>query len=574
MREPENRPRTIQPSYLEDAIENSRMAVLNHLALLDTAPETSFDNIIALAQMLAATPMALVSLVDSERQWFKARIGLDISETLRDVAFCNHAIQGDGVTWVADAQVDPRFSENILVIGPPNIRFYAGAPMVVRGQKIGTVCVLDTGPRPFDPLLEAALAMLAAQAANLCECRLAIAEANDARREASKASESKSRFLTNISHELRTPLNGVVGVASVLEGSELSPSQREMVAIIQKSGETLAALLDDVLDISKIEAGKCELQFSAFRLGEIVQQSVDLFRHRAEDKGLVLRLTGLTGKTYLGDGARIRQIVTNLVSNAVKFTESGSVEVEILATAAEDGDLLHIGVKDTGPGFTPEIADRLFHRFEQGDDSLTRRYGGTGLGLAISRSLAELMGGTLSASSTPGEGSCFTLTIDLQDAGIVLAEPMNTAAPEMLPVGRVLVADDNETNRTVLELMLKATGFGVTLVEDGLKAVEAFSAEAFDFVLMDVQMPVMDGLEAIRRIRALEQSQGRPRTPINTLSAHAMTEHVAQALAAGADDHLTKPITSQRLVGALSAALEAKDASVGELELQKTGSGE
>ncbi len=539
------------------------MAVLSDLALLDTPPEAVFEHIVTLAQMLARTPIALVSLVDNDRQWFKARLGLEVAETPRNQAFCSHAIRQDEVMWIADAAIDPRFAENPLVTGEPNIRMYAGAPLTVRGRKIGTVCVIDRSPRVFDQAIAEGLSTLAGLAAHLCEYRLAIGEVDDARQQVAAANVAKTRFLANMSHELRTPLNGVIGVASVLNRSELNPAQREMVGIVRSSAETLTALLDDMLDISKVEAGKFELELSAFRLDEIIQQSVDLFRLRAHEKGLALTFSGATGKTYIGDGARIRQIVSNLISNAVKFTDSGSVEVQVHAEPGSDGERLRVEVSDTGPGFSEEMKGRLFERFEQEDASLTRRHGGSGLGLAISRDLADLMGGTLHAVPSPGRGACFVLTIELQTiqaADAQLPESFTERVEAPLRGASVLVADDNATNRRLLELILETVGARVTIVNDGLEAVEAFATSDFDMVLMDVQMPVMDGLEAIRRIRAFEQSRGGARTPINTLSAHAMPEHIQLALAAGADDHLTKPITSEALLEALAAGLEAKAA--------------
>ncbi|WP_293682412.1 GAF domain-containing hybrid sensor histidine kinase/response regulator [uncultured Phenylobacterium sp.] len=534
------------------------MAVLSATGLLDTPPEVAFDSIIALASSLAGTPIAMVSLVDVHRQWFKAKLGLETSETPREDAFCAHAIAQEGVMWVADAAADPRFSGNPLVLGAPHIRFYAGAPMTVRGQRIGTVCVISDHPRAPDRGLIDKLGMLAALASNECEHRLSLHEMDDARREATAASRAKSQFLANMSHELRTPLNGVVGVASVLNLSELDFEQHEMVGLIQTSGRNLAALLDDVLDISRIEGDQLELRLGAFRLDDTIQTAMDAFRRPAAEKGLSIAFEGANGKAYLGDSVRIGQIVSNLVSNAVKFTDAGSVTVGLRSEANSDGDRLCIDVTDTGPGFAMEMSERLFDRFEQGDGSMTRRHGGAGLGLAISRSLAEMMGGALVARSTPGEGACFTLSLELQGlAGDQVSPQVDDDPPELFTLGgiRILVAEDNPINRRVQQLILGAVGADVTLVENGLEALDAYVNSRFDFVLMDVQMPSMDGLESIRRIREHERSAHLLRTPIYTLSAHASSEHVLASLEAGADDHLTKPISSETLIQALVVGL-------------------
>ena len=532
--------------------------MLRSLGLLDTPPEVAFDSVVALASCIAGTPIALVSLVDSHRQWFKARLGLDATETPREDAFCSHAIAQDEVMWVRDAAADPRFSNNPLVIGDPHIRFYAGAPIAVRGERIGTVCVISDHPRAFDGGLADKLAMLAVLASNECEHRLSLHEMDDARREASAASRAKSQFLANMSHELRTPLNGVVGVASVLNRSELDIDQHEMVELIQASGQNLAALLDDVLDISRIEGDQLELRLGAFSLDDAIQSTLDGFRIAAARKGLSLAFEGANGKVYLGDSVRVNQIVGNLLSNAIKFTDAGSVTVTLRAEPNSDGDRICIDVSDTGPGFAMDTIERLFDRFEQGDGSLTRRHGGAGLGLSISRSLAEMMGGALVARSAPGEGACFTLSLELQSLeGGHVSPQVADEPPELFTLGgiRIIVAEDNAINRRVQQLILGALGADVTLVENGQEAIDAFHADHFDFVLMDVQMPVLDGLEAIRRIREYERAEHLARTPIYTLSAHAASEHVMASIDAGADEHLTKPISSETLVQALVAGL-------------------
>ncbi len=547
---------------VNEAGEAQRLAMLRALGLLDTPSERAFDAIVALARATLHTPIALVSLVDERRQWFKAKLGLEVSETPRSFAFCATAVAQAGVLWVADARCDARFEQNPLVVGPPDIRFYAGAPITVRGQRIGTVCAISDEPRAYDAGQAQTLVMLAGLAADECDRRLIVLEIESARREAADASHAKSQFLANVSHELRTPLNGVIGVASVLGATALDASQREMLDIIVSSGETLQVLLDDILDISKIEAGRVELELRAFRLSEILQQSVSLFGARAAEKGLSLSLDCDTQAKYLGDGPRIRQIVSNLVSNAIKFTDRGTVSVRVRHKAGAEGDRLRIEVEDTGPGFTVAAQGRLFERFEQGDGSTTRRHGGTGLGLPIARALAELMGGTLVAASAPGHGATFTFSLDLQHAKPGVPDEVREPRfePPALPALRVLVADDNATNRRVVELILASAGVTVTCVGSGTEAVAAFQEGGWDFVFMDVQMPGMDGLEAIRRIRALERLHAARPTPIYTLSAHAMTEHVKRALAAGADSHLTKPVTSRQLLTALAEGLEVAEA--------------
>jgi PAS domain S-box-containing protein len=380
-----------------------------------------------------------------------------------------------------------------------------------------------------------------------------------ARDAAEAANRAKSEFLANMSHEIRTPLNGVMGVASALGRTELSAAQREMVGLIASSAETLESLLSDVLDLARIESGRLELKAEPFDLVQSAADVAALFEPSARAKGLALTLETApeAAGRFVGDAPRVRQVLSNLAANAVKFTGEGAVAIRLAARPAEAGVAFSMTVSDTGIGFDAEAAQRLFERFEQADGSITRRYGGTGLGLAISRSLAEAMGGRLSATSRPGQGSTFTFELTLPRA--VEAEAMAPAA--VAPAAqadfrrtRVLLAEDHPTNRRVVELILGAAGVDLTCVKDGAEAVEAWSAGHYDLILMDMQMPVMDGLTATRAIREAEVRRGGPRTPIYSLTANAMPEHARASKDAGADGHLTKPISADALLRTVSLA--------------------
>jgi PAS domain S-box-containing protein len=371
---------------------------------------------------------------------------------------------------------------------------------------------------------------------------------------AEAANRAKSEFLANMSHEIRTPLNGVMGVASALSRTELTASQAEMVGLIETSGQTLEAILADVLDLARIESGRLELKPEPFDLAACLRSAAALFRPGAQEKGLAFDLaidTTVFG-AFVGDAVRLRQIICNLLSNAVKFTARGRISLEAAATA--DGRL-SVTVTDSGIGFGPDVQARLFERFEQADGSITRRFGGTGLGLAISRALAEAMGGVLEAWSEPGAGSRFTLTLDLQRWAGPLAE--KTRPTTVIQAGvrapRVLLAEDHAINRKVVELLFESIEVELTCVENGAEAVAAAAGSDFDLILMDMQMPVMDGLTAIRTIREAEAGGARV-TPIWALSANALPEHVAASLAAGADGHLSKPVSAEALFGALEDA--------------------
>ncbi len=388
--------------------------------------------------------------------------------------------------------------------------------------------------------------------------------------EVSLASDAKSQFLATMSHEIRTPLNGIVGLSEVLNKTKLNASQQEMVNLVRTSGETLERLVSDVLDSAKIEADKLELCLAPFDLRETIETAAHTFRTRAEEKAVAFNLEihpEAEGR-YLGDAVRIRQIISNLTSNAVKFTEKGQVDIQVDALQIDGESVeLRIQVLDTGIGFDPKASQHLFNRFEQADNSISRRFGGTGLGLSICKSLCELMDGSISATSQLGSGSRFEVRIQVKYAEALktgLRLPMglindDTAFLNEASVGstglRVLVAEDNPINQKVITFMLEPMGMTPVMAANGREALDLFKVGSFDLILMDMMMPEMDGLAATQAIRVWEKENNLPRTPIAMLSANAMSEHVKAALAAGCDVHIAKPVTPAALVTGMTEAL-------------------
>jgi PAS domain S-box-containing protein len=377
-----------------------------------------------------------------------------------------------------------------------------------------------------------------------------------AREEAEAANHAKSRFLANMSHEIRTPLNGVLGMAEVLDASLTEPAHRQKLGIIRDSGALLLDLINDILDLSKIEAGHVELEQRPFRPGALLHRIDAAYMLKADTKGIGFTVTseGDVETMRLGDEARVMQILHNLCSNAIKFTERGQVSV---ALDGRRDDLIVITVADSGIGMTPEQAMRIFDEFTQADASTTRRFGGTGLGMTITRRLVDLMGGDIAVDSTLGKGTRVTVSLPLGSASGPEAQDVDSAPPLKAPLTglRVLAAEDNEINRMVLDAMLTQLGIAATFVEDGAAAVAACAAAPYDLLLIDISMPVMDGVEALRHIRVLPEDNASRGAPAVAITANALQHQVQEYLAAGFDGHVAKPIDVATLEAALRQAV-------------------
>lgn len=392
---------------------------------------------------------------------------------------------------------------------------------------------------------------------NITDLEEALLEAKKAREAAESANKAKGYFLANMSHEIRTPMNAIIGIAETLDTEELSREEhRRYNQIIIRSAESLLSIINSILDLSKVEAGKMEVEESNINLGQIVRDVVEIFEISTANKSITMdcSIDKDVPQSMLGDTVKIRQILMNLIGNSVKFTNKGRVGVSLKYLGKKDNkNELELIIEDTGLGIPEQKLDSIFDSFKQADSSTTRKYGGTGLGLSIVKSLVELLNGSIKVESKFGEGSRFTVLLTLKDAPIELLKEESLELIDNIDLSglRLLVAEDNNINRQIIDLHLKKLGCDYEIVENGRLAVERFEKGQYDAILMDVQMPEMDGLEAARTIRSLERNKNS-RIMIIALTASAMIEDIEACLKAGMDAHISKPIKVDKLKEALS----------------------
>ena len=403
------------------------------------------------------------------------------------------------------------------------------------------------------------------QAASLEEqVRIRTANLNKAKGVAERANDAKTAFLAMISHEIRTPLNGILGMAEALNDSGLENMQKDMLEVMTGSGQALLSIVNDILDLTKIEAEQLELETIECDLTELLDEVFHLYGHKASEKDLAFNrsLRFAEGTRVVSDPTRLRQVVSNLVSNALKFTQAGTVSLSAEVVRTPMGQQLVVAVSDTGAGIADDKIHLLFKPFSQTDASITRRHGGTGLGLWISHKICQLMGGDLTYRHNAGGGSVFTASFDVtmrgEEAVAPTAEALDADAVLFARPWTILAAEDNRTNRLVLHHMLKRYPLRMTMVENGAEALDAYRADDFDLVLMDVNMPVMGGLEAAAAIREYEAIQNLRHCPIVALTANAMTHQVEDYLRRGIDSHVAKPVKRERLARAMAEWLVAR----------------
>ena len=580
-------------SYPVAADEAERIHKLKKYKVLNDNEEPAFQRLISLVKLFFDMPVVTISFMDDNTQYLKSAHGLgDMCRTTREIAICNYTVLSDEVFMVPDLSKDGRFSENPLVTEDPYYRFYAGAPIIIheygKSYRLGSLCIMDIQPNyDFDEQKATVLAQFAMLAADAMQLQ-------DKQRDAKHANEMKTSFLANMSHEIRTPMNGIIGMVEMLGDTNLSKEQQEYVDSIQVSNEHLMAIINGILDLSKVESGKMTLDFVPVNLSELCNEVVSLFAVKAQQRGLTLdyQYTESLSPYVQGDPVRLKQILANLVNNAIKFTrEGGRVSIDVkhvfncqcnkcdtdsAETRQAKGSLkselnqsnakktinnpsdhetmtLCIEVADTGVGIKAESLDAIFDAYDQANKFTHRIYGGTGLGLSVCKSLVDLMGGSINVESKVGIGTTFSVLLPLPaidenqydewQASSIFT--MREPAPERK--GHILLVEDDTVNAIIAKKAMIKGGHTVTHVTDGQQAIEIFalSPERYDVILMDHHMPILDGVQATIKLHEMYDPKSLP--PIIALTANAMDGEREKYINVGMQDYCTKPFKQEQL---------------------------
>ena len=575
------------PVAVEDA---ERISKLKKYQVLNNNEEPAFARLTELAKLFFNMPVVAITFMDEETQYLKSLHGLDgICTTSRKVAICNYTVLSDEVLVLPDLTEDSRFSQNPLVTEAPYLRFYAGAPIIMQEDgktyRLGSLCLMDMqAHHDFTEKDADILAQFAAMAADALKLQ-------DQQRHAKHANEMKSEFLANMSHEIRTPMNGIIGMVEMLAETKLSAEQQEYVDNIKVSNEHLLAIINGILDLSKVESGKMTIDSIPMNISSLCNEVVSLFAVKARQRGLTLdyHYTEALSPYIKGDPVRIKQIMANLVNNAIKFTrEGGRVTIDVKHmennpyedkygnhksicshelqveqashyNTDDSGSVNHqdmtlcIEVTDTGVGIKPESLEAIFDAYDQANKSTHRLYGGTGLGLSVCKSLVELMGGYIEVDSAVGIGTTFTVLLPLPPIDEAHYEnwqdsnDFGMTEPSHELIGHILLVEDDSVNAMIAKKALNNSGHTVTHVTDGQQAIEVFALnpEQYDVILMDHHMPIMDGVQATIKLHELYDPQALP--PIIALTANAMDGERKKYLDVGMQDYCTKPFKQEQL---------------------------
>ncbi|TGJ98819.1 GAF domain-containing sensor histidine kinase [Leptospira langatensis] len=538
------------------ANEAERVQALERYKILDTPPEEKYDQIVKAASLICGTPIALISLLDSKRQWFKAKVGLDAPETEKEISFCQFALGERKVFIVENADQDSRFKSNPLVTGPPFIRFYAGAPLnTPDGYTIGTLCVIDNKPNHLEPHQIEALQALANSVISYMELEEKSKKLIQLQAAAIELEKAKEQFFVNMNHEFRTPVHGILGMVDLLRQTNTTTVQDQYLTSLTDSADHLIRLINDVIDFSKAESGSLHFNSIEFDLIALIEKLNADASDEAFKKGLAFKtiLPPATRSLFvLSDPVRMRQVFSNLVSNALKFTEKGGVTIDLsILSETEKNINFSLSVRDTGIGIDSHRMPSLFEAFSQADISSSRKYGGTGLGLAICKRICEKLGWKIRVESEYRVGSNFILDFELERVEppkeITRNKTETNASLDFSDYSslKILIAEDNPVNQKLIQKMLERLGLRSSVVSNGLEALAFWEEQEVDLLFLDIQMPELSGIETARILKKKPSSRRIPW--IVAATAHDSPEDKMACSEAGIDDYLGKPFRIEDL---------------------------
>lgn len=533
--------------------ELQRLAALKRYNILDTLPDNAFDDATKLVSYICGVPIAHISFIDESRQWFKSEIGVGLSEVPREISFCQYTILDTKMVEIPDTHVNERFKDDPNVTGGFNVRFYAGVPITTPdGYNIGTLCAIDHVSKELNDNQRNALSIVAKHVMAQLELGTKNIQLATQKKIAEKAVLARDSFLANMSHEIRTPLNAIVGFTDLLAQTELDETQQDYIGSVQIAGENLLLIVNDILDLSKIESGNLSIESEAFNLKKTLKHVYNLLKVKVQKEvEFNLFLDAEIPDMVVGDQGRLNQILVNLIGNSLKFTNEGEVVVSVKKIdETEDNHTFKIAVKDTGIGIPNDKIEAIFERFTQGEESTTRTFGGTGLGLNIVKQLVELQNGEIHVKSTPNRGSEFYVILSYKKAE---AEEISGTAASENDLGnlKILLCEDNVLNQKLAKSVINNFGFDIDIAANGEEGIELLSQNNYDLVLMDLQMPVKDGYQTTEYIR----NEMNSAIPIIAMTAHSLVGEQERCYKSGMNAYVPKPFKQNILLDAIKAVM-------------------
>ncbi len=533
--------------------ELQRLAALKRYNILDTLPDHAFDDATKLVSYICGVPIAHISFIDENRQWFKSEIGVGVSEVPREISFCNYTILDTKIVEINDTHLSERFKDDPNVTGGFNVRFYAGVPITTPdGFNIGTLCAVDHVVKELNDNQRNALSIVAKHVMAQLEIGTKNIELDYQKKIAERAVLAKDNFLANMSHEIRTPLNAIIGFTDLLDQTELDEVQQEYIDSVQIAGENLLIIINDILDLSKIESGNLTIESEPFNLKRTLKHVYSLLKVKVQkDVEFNLYLDADMPDNVIGDQGRLNQILVNLVGNSLKFTQEGEVTVSVKKIEENnDNYTLRFSVKDTGIGIPKNKLKTIFERFTQGEESTTRTFGGTGLGLNIVKQLVELHKGEIHVKSELNRGSEFFFFLKYKKAN-ASKTVVSSASKNDLGSLKILLCEDNVLNQKLVKSVIHNFGFELDVASNGDEGIELLSQNKYDLVLMDLQMPIKDGYQTTEYIRNEMNSS----IPIIAMTAHSLVGEQERCYKVGMNGYVPKPFKQSVLLKVIKTAM-------------------